>query len=225
VWFWAADQGPRRFPDSARARLTVCARVRQFQSSAGACRRRQSAADTSASGRCLVGDESNPTRPRQKQTSIWVATHDLPRSAAHPLHTRLNQMLDRHDFDGYKERHLMGVGRLLPRHESLPDRGRPDLCSSRCGPRELHQRHLQVLSGVMTNSRVPHRPMMTECEILLGGKWRRITVEEALQTDERYGHCPECKTRVRPHRKGSNGMAAHFGHLQRNPDCSLSDKI
>jgi hypothetical protein len=39
-------------------------------------------------------------RQRQKQTSMWVATHDLPRSAAHPFYTRLNQILDRHDFDG-----------------------------------------------------------------------------------------------------------------------------
>jgi hypothetical protein len=37
-----------------------------------------------------------------KQTSMWVAT-DLPRSVAHAFYTRLNQMLDRHDFDGYVE--------------------------------------------------------------------------------------------------------------------------
>ena len=38
-----------------------------------------------------------------KQTSMWVATQDLPRSAAHPFYTRLNQILDKHDFDGYVE--------------------------------------------------------------------------------------------------------------------------
>ena len=38
-----------------------------------------------------------------KQTSMWVATNDLPRSAAHPFYTRLNQILDQHDFDGYVE--------------------------------------------------------------------------------------------------------------------------
>src|SRR5687767_3137018 len=38
-----------------------------------------------------------------KQRSMWVATHDLPRSAAHPFYTRLNQILDKHDFDGYVE--------------------------------------------------------------------------------------------------------------------------
>ena len=31
---------------------------------------------------------------------MWVATQDLPRSAAHPFYTRLNQILDKHDFDG-----------------------------------------------------------------------------------------------------------------------------
>ena len=34
---------------------------------------------------------------------MWVATQDLPRSAAHPFYTRLNQILDRADFDGYVE--------------------------------------------------------------------------------------------------------------------------
>jgi transposase len=38
-----------------------------------------------------------------KQTSMWVATQDLPRSAAHPFYTRLNQILDQHDFDEYVE--------------------------------------------------------------------------------------------------------------------------
>src|SRR4029453_16141516 len=42
-------------------------------------------------------------RCRAKQTSMWVATHDLPRSAAHPFYARLNQILDKHDFDGYVE--------------------------------------------------------------------------------------------------------------------------
>jgi transposase len=42
-------------------------------------------------------------RRRSKQASMWVATQDLPRSAAHPFYTRLNQILDEHDFDGYVE--------------------------------------------------------------------------------------------------------------------------
>jgi transposase len=42
-------------------------------------------------------------RRRPKQTSMWVATQDLPRSAAHPFYTRLNQLLDKADVDGYVE--------------------------------------------------------------------------------------------------------------------------
>jgi hypothetical protein len=34
---------------------------------------------------------------------MWVATQDLPRSAAHPFYTRLNQILETADFDGYVE--------------------------------------------------------------------------------------------------------------------------
>ena len=37
------------------------------------------------------------------QRSIWVAAEDLPRSAAHPFYTRLNQILDTAAFDGYVE--------------------------------------------------------------------------------------------------------------------------
>jgi transposase len=42
-------------------------------------------------------------RRRPKQTSMWVATQDLPRSAAHPFYARLNQILEEADFDGYVE--------------------------------------------------------------------------------------------------------------------------
>jgi transposase len=42
-------------------------------------------------------------RRRAKQASMWVATQDLPRSAAHPFYTRLNQILDTAAFDTYVE--------------------------------------------------------------------------------------------------------------------------
>ncbi len=42
-------------------------------------------------------------RRRAKQTSIWVATEDLPRTAAHPFYTRLNHILETHGFDEYVE--------------------------------------------------------------------------------------------------------------------------
>jgi transposase len=42
-------------------------------------------------------------RRHTKQASMWVATEDLPHSAAHPFYTRLNQILDEQDFDGFVE--------------------------------------------------------------------------------------------------------------------------
>jgi hypothetical protein len=48
-----------------------------------------------------IADGDGQTTAARKQASMWVATQDLPRSAAHPFYTRLNQILDEHDFDGY----------------------------------------------------------------------------------------------------------------------------
>ena len=59
---------------------------------------------------------------RAKQPSMWVETNDLPRSAAHPFYTRLNQILDKHEFDGYVE----GLCQRF-----YADDGRPGLLSGR----------------------------------------------------------------------------------------------
>ena len=37
------------------------------------------------------------------QASLWVATSDLPTSPGHPFYTRLNTLLDAHDFDRFAE--------------------------------------------------------------------------------------------------------------------------
>jgi hypothetical protein len=54
-------------------------------------------------------------RRRAKQTSMWMATEDLPRTAAHPFYTRLNHILEKHDLDEYVEglceRSYEGAGR------------------------------------------------------------------------------------------------------------------
>ena len=39
-----------------------------------------------------VGMAMGKRRRHAKQASMWVATHDLPRSAAHPFYVRLNQI-------------------------------------------------------------------------------------------------------------------------------------
>ena len=57
-------------------------------------------------------------RRHAKQPAMWVATQDLPRSAAHPFYARLNQILDQHDFDGFAEA-------LCARFDA--DEGRPGL--------------------------------------------------------------------------------------------------
>jgi hypothetical protein len=42
-----------------------------------------------------VAEGDGQRRRRPKQTSMWVATPDLPRSVAHPFYARLNQILDK----------------------------------------------------------------------------------------------------------------------------------
>ena len=38
-----------------------------------------------------------------EQSSLWVATSDLPTSPGHPFYTRLNALLDAHAFDPFVE--------------------------------------------------------------------------------------------------------------------------
>src|SRR5829696_7622083 len=40
---------------------------------------------------------------RARQSSMWVASQDLPRSAAHPFYRRLNRVLDEAQFDAFVE--------------------------------------------------------------------------------------------------------------------------
>jgi transposase len=40
---------------------------------------------------------------RQRQAAMWIATNDLPTTAAHPFYTRLNKVLDDAGFDAYVE--------------------------------------------------------------------------------------------------------------------------
>ena len=45
-----------------------------------------------------------PGKRRQKQTSFWVETSQLPARGHHPFYSRLNEILDRAKFDTYAER-------------------------------------------------------------------------------------------------------------------------
>ena len=42
-------------------------------------------------------------RKRQRQRSLWVEAGQLARGPGHPFYRRLNQLLDKHDFDGFVE--------------------------------------------------------------------------------------------------------------------------
>src|SRR5215203_3851736 len=58
-----------------------------------------------------------------EQSSLWVATSDLPMSPGHPFYTRLNALLDAHDFDRFVEDLCRGF--------YAPVMGRPGLTPGR----------------------------------------------------------------------------------------------
>jgi transposase len=58
-----------------------------------------------------------------EQSSLWVATSDLPASPGHPFYTRLNALLDAHSFDPFVE----GLCRAF----YAPVMGRPSLAPGR----------------------------------------------------------------------------------------------
>ena len=67
-------------------------------------------------------------------------------------------------------------------------------------------------------------PKATKCNL----NGHEIDVAEALAIRERdpnvVFHCTECDQRVRAHKLGTTGQAAHFEHLAANEGCSLSGR-
>jgi transposase len=60
---------------------------------------------------------------RRRQTALWIATSDLPTTAAHPFYDRLNRILDDAGFDAHVE--------ALCARFSAPTMGRPGLAPGR----------------------------------------------------------------------------------------------
>src|ERR1044071_8649400 len=60
---------------------------------------------------------------RDRQPSMWIATQDLPRSAAHPFYARLNRILEQNRFDDYVEEQCSPF--------YAPTKGRPSLAPGR----------------------------------------------------------------------------------------------
>ena len=74
--------------------------------------------------------------------------------------------------------------------------------------------------------KVNDMPLATTCLI-------KVSVKKALEIRDHGGvitdsrlvfKCIECGKTVRPHKKAKS-QKAHFAHLRRNPDCSLSDRL
>ena len=42
-------------------------------------------------------------KQREKQKRLWVAASELPASGGHPFYRKLNELLDKHDFDAFVE--------------------------------------------------------------------------------------------------------------------------
>lgn len=60
---------------------------------------------------------------KERQPSMWIATQDLPRSAAHPFYARLNRILEQNRFDDYVEEQCSPF--------YAPTKGRPSLAPGR----------------------------------------------------------------------------------------------
>jgi len=60
---------------------------------------------------------------KDRQPSMWIATQDLPRSAAHPFYARLNRILEQNRFDDYVEEQCSPF--------YAPTKGRPSLAPGR----------------------------------------------------------------------------------------------
>jgi transposase len=43
-------------------------------------------------------------KKKLRQSTIWIATNDLPRTAAHPFYERINRILDQAEFDAHVEK-------------------------------------------------------------------------------------------------------------------------
>jgi transposase len=58
-----------------------------------------------------------------EQSSLWVATSELPKSPGHPFYTRLNALLDAHDFDRFVEDKCRGFyAKIMGRPSLQPGR-------------------------------------------------------------------------------------------------------
>jgi hypothetical protein len=66
-------------------------------------------------------------------------------------------------------------------------------------------------------------PKSLTCEVRNGAGWVSMGIGEALMNRGTFPmRCPECHGKVRPHRAGTTGQAAHFEHELAHVGCSFS---
>lgn len=61
------------------------------------------------------------------------------------------------------------------------------------------------------------------CDVWRGNQWEEIDIAEALAVKGQFDmRCSECRGRVTAHKKGKNGMRAHFEHRAAHDGCRRS---
>jgi hypothetical protein len=64
------------------------------------------------------------------------------------------------------------------------------------------------------------------CEVRTEQGWAKLHVAIALDMPFKPAlRCPECHGPVRAHKRGTNGMRAHFEHLTLHEGCSLGSNF
>ena len=130
-------------------------------------------------------------RGNQRQQGLWVATADLPHTAAHPFYRRLGELLDEHGFDEFAEQRCekFYAARM----------GRPSLAPGSC----FHCLLIGDLEGIEPIVDFDRAPVAT------ARNQRRIDIlfeEGAYELDDR--HRPPC------HRKGGHSYKSIYGRLR-----------
>lgn len=64
-------------------------------------------------------------------------------------------------------------------------------------------------------------PNNNDCEALIGGSWKLVSIQAAKKHGKVLVRCPECKAAVKLYAKGK--LRAHAEHKKRFPGCSRGD--
>jgi hypothetical protein len=64
------------------------------------------------------------------------------------------------------------------------------------------------------------------CEMKIKDGWASLKIDDAIGLNpDILKRCIECHGKVRAHRASTNGMRAHFEHVDAHSGCSLGDSF